>query len=125
MWWQVLLWVYAANATLLIVHEIDSAYWREWNLFGLAGGIGLFVTLHVPLVGLILWGLLEVQKRSWVGLLLAGACAAGGFFAVIAHTYFLRKGRPEFRHPVSIAVLAAMGLASAAEAMVIALAAGE
>lgn len=26
-------WLYLANATVLITHEIDSAYWHEWELF--------------------------------------------------------------------------------------------
>ena len=26
-------WVYALNATLLIVHEMDSVHLREWDLF--------------------------------------------------------------------------------------------
>ena len=30
---QLLLWLYLADAVLLITHEIDSAYWKEWNLF--------------------------------------------------------------------------------------------
>jgi len=31
MMWQGLLWLYLANAVLLITHEIDSAYWKEWD----------------------------------------------------------------------------------------------
>ncbi|MGD0589579.1 MAG: DUF6713 family protein [Bacteroidota bacterium] len=27
------------NLTLLIIHEIDSTFWKEWNLFRLPGGI--------------------------------------------------------------------------------------
>ena len=26
------LWLYIATATLLVVHEIDSAFWKEWDL---------------------------------------------------------------------------------------------
>ncbi|MHA1463081.1 MAG: DUF6713 family protein, partial [Candidatus Heimdallarchaeota archaeon] len=26
-------WLYMVNAVLLILHEIDSAYWKEWELF--------------------------------------------------------------------------------------------
>ena len=36
---DILFWVYLANAVLLIVHEIGSAYWKEWDLFRLPGGI--------------------------------------------------------------------------------------
>ena len=37
--------VYLINATLLICHEIDSAYWREWELFHIPGGSIVFVML--------------------------------------------------------------------------------
>ena len=36
--YKLLTLIYLINATLLIVHEIDSAYWEEWKLFGLPGG---------------------------------------------------------------------------------------
>jgi hypothetical protein len=38
------------NAILLINHEIDSAYWKEWELFKLPGGIGGFLILHFPML---------------------------------------------------------------------------
>ena len=34
--WAVTL--YVVNATLLICHQIDSAYWREWELLRVPGG---------------------------------------------------------------------------------------
>ncbi len=30
--------LYVLNATLLLVHELDSAFWREWDVLGLPGG---------------------------------------------------------------------------------------
>jgi hypothetical protein len=44
-----LFWIYMINAILLISHEIDSAYWKEWELFKLPGGIGVFWLHFVPL----------------------------------------------------------------------------
>jgi hypothetical protein len=41
-----LFWFYFMNAILLIVHEIDSAYWKEWELFKLRGGITGFLIIH-------------------------------------------------------------------------------
>ena len=53
---KVLFWLYLANAILLIIHEIDSAFWKEWELFKLPGGINGFLILHFPLLFLILYG---------------------------------------------------------------------
>jgi hypothetical protein len=30
---DLLFWLYLVNSVLLINHEIDSAYWKEWDLF--------------------------------------------------------------------------------------------
>ncbi len=39
---NVLVWLYLGNILMLIVHEIDSAYWEEWKLFRLPGGESVF-----------------------------------------------------------------------------------
>ncbi len=93
--------VYMVNATLLIVHEIDSAYWEEWNLFGIPGGLQVFLLLHIPLVLLILYGLTELIAGSFIGLAVSLIVSLGGLFAFTVHTYFIRKGNPEFKTPVS------------------------
>jgi hypothetical protein len=30
--------VYLANAAVLLVHQMDAAYWHEWVLFRMLGG---------------------------------------------------------------------------------------
>lgn len=105
---DVLLWLYLANAVLLIDHEIDSAYWKEWELFKLPGGITGFLLLHVPLLFFILYGLTLVSSRSPAGLIFSLLLCLGGLFAFSIHTYFLKKGRTEFSQPVSRYLLAAI-----------------
>lgn len=98
-------WLYLTNAVLLINHEIDSAYWKEWDLFHLPGGIAGFLLLHFPLLAVILYGLAAAAREQpsavWYALLLA----AGGILAFGIHTYFLKKGREEFDQPVSKFIL--------------------
>lgn len=112
---EIIFWLYLLNATLLIVHEIDSAYWKEWDLFGMKGGAGGFVLLHLPLVGVVLYGLVEASMMSLAGLVLSLVLAAGGIFAFVIHTYFIRKGRPEFNTAASLFILYATLLASLAQ----------
>ena len=102
-----LIMVYLVNATLLIVHEIDSAYWQEWKLFKLPGGLALFLCLHIPLVLLVLLGLLLLAWGSYAGLVISGILGLAGIFAFIIHMVFIARGRPEFKVPVSIAILLA------------------
>ncbi len=111
---ETLFWLYFVTAILLIDHEIDSAYWKEWQLFGLPGGLGLFLVLHIPILAFVLYGLILVYERSFTGLIFATVLSIGGVFAFSIHTFFLRKGRPEFRAPVSIAILIALLITSLA-----------
>ena len=99
---EVLFWIYLVNSILLINHEIDSAYWKEWKLFKLPGGISLFLILHFFILFIILFGLVQVYQESLTGLSLSLVLALSGIFAFGIHTYFIKKGRDEFKLPVSL-----------------------
>ena len=105
-------WLYLANSVLLINHEINSAYWKEWELFNLPGGLTGFLLLHFPLLLLILLGLILVYRHSSWGLIFSFALCFGGLFAFTVHTYFLGKGHTEFNKPISKFILVAILLVS-------------
>ena len=98
--------LYLLNSALLFSHEIDSAFWKEWDLFGIPGGIQVFLFLNFLLLLVALFGFRQVlqgaRSGKWFSLLLAGA----GIFAFSIHSYFILAGRPEFTLPASIALLA-------------------
>ena len=100
-----LVWVYIFNAVLLIVHEIDSAYWQEWKLFRLSGGLTLFLCLHIPLAFVVLYGLLLVYQNVFAGLIISLILGLAGVFAFSIHTVFIWRGHTEFKVPVSVAIL--------------------
>ena len=105
--WDILSWVYLVNAVFLILHEIDSAYWKEWELFRLPGGIIGFLVLHFPLLAFVLYGLVLVREGSRAGLWFSLALAGGGLFAWSIHTWFIRQGREEFTTGISRFILRA------------------
>jgi hypothetical protein len=105
---KVLFWFYLTNAILLILHEIDSAFWKEWELFKLPGGISGFLIIHFPLLFLILYGLVLVSEQSFLGLIVSLILSAGGIFAFCIHTAFIRRGRHEFNTPISRFILTLM-----------------
>ena len=102
---EFLFWIYLINAVLLINHEIDSAYWKEWKLFGLPGGITGFLLIHFPLLFLLLYGLVLVYQGIFAGLIVSLVLSLGGLFAFSIHTYFVRRGRDEFATPISQFIL--------------------
>ena len=113
-----LFWIYIINSMLLIDHEIDSAYWREWDLFKLPGGITGFLILHLPIVFLVLYGLILVFQQTFAGLMFSLALSFVGLFAFTIHTVFIKKGRNEFKVPVSIFLLISTLLVSLIQAVI-------
>jgi hypothetical protein len=97
--------LYLLNFALLFTHEIDSAFWQEWDLFGIPGGIQVFLFLNFLLLLVALLGfrqvLLDTRASRWFSLLLGAA----GVFAFSVHSYFILAGRPEFTLPASLVLL--------------------
>ncbi len=110
--------LYLLNAALLISHEIDSAYWEEWVLFGIPGGIQIFIVLNFILVTAVLLGYRALLRRKLAGLIMALVLAGAGIFAFAIHTVFLLHGHLEFSLPVSLALLALILLVSLTQAAV-------
>ncbi len=74
--------LYLLNFALLFTYEIDSAYWKEWELFGIPGGVQVFLVLNFLLL------------------------SASGLFAFSIHSYFILNGHGEFTLPASLVLLA-------------------
>ena len=108
-------WLYFANAILLIIHEIESAYWKEWELFKMKGGITFFLVLHFPILGAVLYGLLELYQSSLIGIIFSIVLCLGGLFAFSVHTYFIKKGHDEFKLPISKIILVSLLVISIAQ----------
>lgn len=102
---ELLIWIYLINTTLLITHEIDSAYWKEWELLGFKGGVSFFMLIHIPIVFLALTGLLLITRYESIGLIFAGAVSAAGVIVFIIHMIHIFQGKQEFRTPVSLGIL--------------------
>lgn len=100
-------WLYLLSAAVLITHEIDSAYWHEWALFGIPGGIQAFVGLNLVVVILILYGHQALVLGRTSGLAFSWMLAVGNLFAAVIHAYFLLRGLDAFRLPASLALLVA------------------
>ena len=115
---EILFWVYLINAILLINHEIDSAYWKEWDLFNLPGGINFFLLLHFPLLFFLLYGLVLVSQQTIAGLIFSLVLSLVGLFAFAIHMYFIKKGRHEFKTVISLSILTIMIFTSIIELII-------
>ena len=109
--------LFFANAIVLLAHQIDAAFWREWTLFGLPGGIQVFVLLNLPIVARVLYGQRCLALRRASGKTLSWALAASGLFAVVFHGFHLLQGDEAFRLPLSLALLGATCVLSLTQAL--------
>ena len=82
---------YILNATLLLLHEIESAYEKEWEILKLPGKISGFLLLHIPIIILIFYGLIEIEKNSTIGLIFSIITGIGGVIPFIVHKIIVRK----------------------------------
>lgn len=97
---------YLLNFSLVVAHEIDSAYWQEWEMFRLPGGVQFFVALHLGLILLFLIGFRQVVLGEQGHLVFSGLLAATGVMAFVIHAWFLMLGYEQFRLPISLTLLA-------------------
>lgn len=115
---KALFWLCLLNTALIIVHEIDAAYWKEWRLFRRLSewppfraldemeerrGLALFLIVHIPLLFLLLYGLTAVANGGglWYSLVM-------GILLIIhytAHWILARKDNAVFSTAVSRAIL--------------------
>jgi hypothetical protein len=111
---DLLFWIYLINATILINHEIDSAYWQEWKLINPndKDGIKGFLIIHFPLLFIILLGLVLVYDNKFSGMIISLILSACGLFAFFFHFYHLRKGKPEFNTVISKVMIVSTFLVS-------------
>jgi hypothetical protein len=112
--------VYMVNLALLFTHEIDSAYWQEWNLFGLPGGIQLFLILNLILLLITLYGYSGLVNNQWSGFVIAMILSLSGLFAFSIHSYFIVTGHSEFTLPASEILLLFILLVSLIQGILIA-----
>lgn len=105
-------WVFLLNATLLTLHQIDAAYWQEWQMFRLPGGNQLNLLLNLPIFllvfGLFRWVILDHLRARLAHRMLAFV----GLLAVVIHASFWAAGYAEFRQPASMLILAGTGFLS-------------
>lgn len=83
--------VYIVNATLLLLHEIESAYEKEWEILKLPGRITGFLLMHIPILLLLFYGAVEIEKISTTGLILGVITGMSGLIPFIVHELMVKR----------------------------------
>ena len=74
---EVLKILFTTNIILLILHEMDAIFWKEWRIFGINNdkiGRSGFILAHIPIFIVILSGLLysETTYGKLISIILSG-----------------------------------------------------
>lgn len=93
------------NLSFLIVHQVDAAYWHEWDMFGLPGGVQLFDLFNLLLFIVLLACFVAAVERRRSGYAASLAIAAVCGVVLPIHAGFALAGYTEFHLPVSIAAI--------------------
>lgn len=98
---------YFATLLALVLHQIDAAYWREWEMFHLPGGVQGYLTFNLLAIALVLVGYRHVLLGTAHARRYARICAALGIATFAIHAGFAAFGERSFHLPLSIAIILA------------------
>jgi len=88
---DLLILLYILNATLLILHEIESGFEKEWEILKLPGKITGFLLLHIPILLLLFYGLLALSNKTMIGLIIAMFTGLGGILPFLIHKVLVKE----------------------------------
>jgi|JI8StandDraft_1071087.scaffolds.fasta_scaffold59228_2 hypothetical protein len=97
--------IYTSTLTLLIAHQIDAAYWKEWEMFLLPGGIQFFDLFNLGIVPALIWGLRSVILLEKKGFIYSLFTSLLGVLTFLIHLGFFIFGFKQFNLPISIAII--------------------
>lgn len=101
---SLLLIMYSINCTLLLVHEIESGYEKEWEILKLPGNIAGFLGIHIPIILLMFYGLVEIQSSSTVGYSIGMLFGISGVIPFIVHRVLVKR-KENFNRISSILIM--------------------
>ncbi|UQS92487.1 hypothetical protein M5C90_15640 [Pseudomonas chlororaphis subsp. piscium] len=96
---------YFVTMLLLILHQIDAAFWREWEMFFLPGGVQGFLLFNAFAIPVLMIGYQHVLLGTSSARLYAKVCAGLGVLTFTIHVGLAISGSHQFHLPLSIAVI--------------------
>ncbi len=109
---------YIANLSLLATHQVDAAFWHEWEMFGIPGGVPWFLLLNFLLMAIFLHGFRQLISGLPTGHRYALVLGILGIGAFAFHVFHLARGGTQFTPPVSIALLVVIFMVSVVQIVI-------
>jgi hypothetical protein len=83
--------LYILNTTLLILHEIESGYEKEWEILKLPGKITGFLLLHIPIIFIFFYGFYYIVIYTQTRGILSILIGITGFIPFLVHKIVVNK----------------------------------
>jgi hypothetical protein len=90
---------------LLILHQIDAAYWKEWEMFYLPGGIQGFLLFNIIIIPMVLLGYRSVIISGAKARKYSYFCAGLGITTFMIHLVYMMLDYEQFTLPLSILII--------------------
>ena len=87
---------YIAVSTLLVLHQIDAVYYREWEMFLLPGGYLSYMIFNLLAFPFVLFGFNQVSMRQKNAKRWSFFTAALGLITFSIHTLYFLFGDGRF-----------------------------
>ena len=79
------------NVTLLLLHEIESGYEKEWEILKIPGKLTGFLLLHIPIIILIFFGFYCIIIIPQIRGILSIIIGILGFIPFLVHKVIVNK----------------------------------
>ena len=86
-----LLFFYILNVTLLILHEIESGFEKEWELLKLPGKMTGFLLYHIPIIFVFFYGFYCLIEYPQTRTIISIVMGIAGFIPFIVHKIIFKK----------------------------------
>jgi hypothetical protein len=96
---------YLMTMSLLVLHQIDAAYWKEWEMFYLPGGIQVFLLFNILIIPVIFIGYKNIIIKSSTATTYSYLCGGLGIITFLIHLGFSLFGATQFHLPLSVAII--------------------
>lgn len=93
------------NLALVLTHQVDGAYWHEWEMFQLPGGIQLNNFINLITFVVLIYLFIPVVQRKASGITCSLVIAAISALVLPTHVGFAIVGYQQFHLPFSIFII--------------------
>ena len=106
---------YLTTMSLLIFHQIDAAYWKEWEMFHLPGGVQGYLVFNIIAIPVLLNGYRHLTRQSERAKIYSCLCGSLGVITFLIHAAFVAFGASQFDLPLSILIIVLCFLSGACQ----------